>query len=167
MAAENPTPKIHFPKGEGFKIINNATEAKVNDTIYILPMNAQYAEMIVVDSVGRKRKIGIGLPFNIALLDQFDNGGVVIKQGNTYKKEQIDNFIEELQFALAELESRMETAESTIASHTTQISEATAKNNQQDGRLNNFGNILADHLSRIEALEAPEGGVWQFPSITT
>ncbi|MDY3445536.1 hypothetical protein PG616_11885, partial [Riemerella anatipestifer] len=81
---------IHFPKGEGIKIIKQASEASVNDTIYILPIDERYAELIIVDKVGNKRKIGFKLPTNIATVDEED------KEGTVYTKIQANKLVKNI-----------------------------------------------------------------------
>lgn len=93
---EEKTLKIHFPKGEGIKIIKASSDASVNNSIYILPLDKQYAEMIIVDQAGNKRKIGFTLPDNIALIDLFDTNGNLIKEGNVYTKIQITALLDTL-----------------------------------------------------------------------
>lgn len=83
--------KIHFPKGEGIKIIQQESEAKVPDTIYIRSVDKQTAEIIVVSKSGIKRKVGFSIPDNFASVDLFDSDGNITKEGNVYLKEQIDN----------------------------------------------------------------------------
>ena len=81
---------IHIPKGEGIKIIKQYSEATTNDSIYILPIDGKYAEMIIVDKVGGKRKVGFSLPENLALHDIVNSDGEITTKGNTYLKTQID-----------------------------------------------------------------------------
>lgn len=84
---------IHIPKGEGIKIIKQYSEATTNDSIYILPIDGKYAEMIIVDKVGGKRKVGFSLPENLALHDIVNSDGEITTQGNTYLKTQIDTLL--------------------------------------------------------------------------
>lgn len=80
--------EIHFPKGEGIKIIRKAEEAKVNNSIYILPADEDFAEVIIRTKSGKKRKL---LPKNIALIDLYNENGDVVKEGNAYKKVEVPN----------------------------------------------------------------------------
>ncbi|WP_294203154.1 hypothetical protein [uncultured Chryseobacterium sp.] len=93
--------KIHFPKGEGIKIIKTLADARVNDSIYILPIDRKSAQIIIVDAAGNKRKLGgVVLPSNIALTDLFDEGGKITTVGNSYLKTQIDNIISVLKLKI-------------------------------------------------------------------
>lgn len=74
--------KIHFPKGEGFKIIKQASEAVVPDTIYIRAVDDLFAEMIIVSKSGKKRKIGFEIP-NIKFEE---NITVSLPEGSTFGK---------------------------------------------------------------------------------
>lgn len=50
-----------FPKGNGIKIIKQESEAVANPSggsIYILPLDEQFAKIIVVSKSGNKREIG-------------------------------------------------------------------------------------------------------------
>ncbi|MGK6342830.1 hypothetical protein ACMGDK_11360 [Chryseobacterium sp. DT-3] len=49
---------IHFPKGEGIKIIKQLSEASVPDSIYILPIDENIADIVIVSKTGKKRKVG-------------------------------------------------------------------------------------------------------------
>ncbi|MDY3328155.1 hypothetical protein PG299_10055, partial [Riemerella anatipestifer] len=109
---------IHFPKGEGIKIIKQASEASVNDTIYILPIDERYAELIIVDKVGNKRKIGFKLPENIALTDTINDKDEITSEGNVYLKKQIDKFLSELKEKDKNLDEGLIEANENIKNHT-------------------------------------------------
>lgn len=74
--------KIHFPKGEGFKIIKQASEATVRDSVYFRAIDAEYAEMIIISKSGNKRKIGFEIP-NIKFEE---NITVSLPEGSTFGK---------------------------------------------------------------------------------
>lgn len=86
---EEVSKKIHFPKGEGIKIIQQASQARVPDTIYIRAVDDSFAEMIVVSKSGSKRRVGVPIPENMAFTDLFDTEGNVTEEGSVYLKEQL------------------------------------------------------------------------------
>lgn len=89
---------IHFPKGEGIKIIKQASEAKVPDTIYIRAIDQNYAEIIILSKSGKIRKVGFSAPENSATIDIFDADGNIVTEGNVYLKEQITALLESSDF---------------------------------------------------------------------
>lgn len=109
--------KIHFPKGEGIKIIRQASEAKEKDSIYILAVDETYAEMIVVSVSGAKRKIGFRLPENVGLTDIINDDGDVTTEGSVYLKEQIDKFLADLKQGNTTITNTLETLKDDLENH--------------------------------------------------
>lgn len=84
-------PRIHFPKGEGIKIITSEEQAKVPDSIYILAKETGeelYYELIIVDEAGnkRKQKVPTGSGGTITGGENSGAGGIPIYQGENADK---------------------------------------------------------------------------------
>lgn len=84
-------PRIHFPKGEGIKIITSEEQAKVPDSIYILAKEAGeelYYELIIVDEAGnkRKQKVPTGSSGGTITGGENSGGGIPIYQGENADK---------------------------------------------------------------------------------
>lgn len=52
--------KLHFPKGEGIKIIDDEGKAIVPDTIYPVRLGEDKFDLIIIDEDGSKRRINVG-----------------------------------------------------------------------------------------------------------
>lgn len=84
-------PRIHFPKGEGIKIITSEEQAKVPDSIYILAKQEGeelYYELIIVDEAGnkRKQKVPTGSSGGTITGGENSGGGIPIYQGENADK---------------------------------------------------------------------------------
>lgn len=61
--------KIHFPKGEGVKIITEESQANIPDSVYILKVEDGSFELIVVDEEGNKRNLTQSSQINLISSD--------------------------------------------------------------------------------------------------
>lgn len=76
--------KIHFPKGEGIKIITNEDEALIPDSIYPIKVGSNEFQLVIVDEDGNKRNLIPATQVNINIESSDDSIDVSEIEGGGY-----------------------------------------------------------------------------------